>query len=170
MNRKRYIDQYKTLINNDQVVKASEFAMSKLTAKDKEKIKASFEKNKEKIMKGSFDMSESDAYRVYMESIANKSMQKDISVGESSKAVLRSRAYTTKYDMLRENVISGIRSDRAAYENWRKLTQHKKINFENMRYIGDNQYVYTMPTYEILIDFHNSPKEVRISKYEKPTI
>ena len=35
------------------------------------------------------------------------------------------------------------RKDENAYEKWRKFTQHKKINMENLEYMGDNTYQYT---------------------------
>lgn len=126
--------------------------------KAEEKIGAFYEKNKERIDKA-FDpetMYKPEGYdafympkgnftnkEMFTQEVLQRAKRKGISVDKASKEMLHTIRYTSKAEIAKENFMKALRKDEIAYDKWRKFTQHKKINMDNMEYMGDNTYQYT---------------------------
>lgn len=126
--------------------------------KAEEKIGTFYDNNKERIDKAydpetMYKPEGYDAFYMPKGNFTNKEMftqevlqrakRKGISVDKAAKELLHTYRYTSKEDIAKENFMKALRQDEIAYEQWRKFTQHKKINMENMVYVGDRTYQYT---------------------------
>ena len=126
--------------------------------KAEEKIGVFYENNKERIDKAydpetMYKPEGYDAFYMPKGNFTNKEMftqevlqrakRKGISVDKAAKEMLHTIRYTSKAEIAKENLMKALRKDEIAYGKWRKFTQHKKINMENMEYMGDNTYQYT---------------------------
>lgn len=126
--------------------------------KAEKKIGTFYENNKEKIDKA-FDpetMYKPEGYEtfympkgdftnkeMFTQEVLQRAKRKGISVDKAAKEMLRTVRYTSKDEIAKENLMKAMRKDNVAYKKWRKFTQHKKVNMENMVYMGDNTYQYT---------------------------
>lgn len=98
---------------------------------------------------------------MFTQEVLQRAKRKGISVDKAAKELLHTVRYTSKADIAKENLLKGIHKDKDVYDKWRKFTQHKKINMENIEYVGDNTYQYTRSDGLIaMIIFKNSPEEI----------
>ena len=144
--------------------------------KAEEKISDFYEKNKERIDKA-FDpetMYKPEGYdafympkgnftnkEMFTQEVLQRAKRKGISVDKAAKEMLHTVRYTSKAEIAKENFLKGIHKDKDVYDKWRKFTQHKKINMENIEYVGDNTYQYTREDgLMAMVIFKNSPEEI----------
>lgn len=144
--------------------------------KAEKKIGTFYENNKEKIDKA-FDpetMYKPEGYEtfympkgdftnkeMFTQEVLQRAKRKGISVDKAAKEMLRTVRYTSKEEIAKENLMKGIHKDKDVYDKWRKFTQHKKIDMENIEYVGDNTYQYTRVDGLIaMVIFKNSPEEI----------
>ena len=144
--------------------------------KSEEKIGSFYEKNKERIDKA-FDpetMYKPEGYdafympkgnftnkEMFTQEVLQRAKRKGISVDKAAKEMLNTIRYTSKAEIAQQNFLKGIHKDKDVYDKWRKFTQHKKINMENIEYVGDNTYQYTRADgLMAMVIFKNSPEEI----------
>lgn len=159
--------------------------MKKITSKTEQIIHEAYLKNKDRIddfstdKKYGSDRKLPNPERTFRDTVVSymsdeyKKIAKrssNMSVNAAINATLNSAKYSTAEESSNRGVLKGIRGDRQAYEEWRRLTQHRKIDFSKLRYESDNKFIYSMPKYDILISFENSPVEVGVERIEKPSI
>lgn len=144
--------------------------------KAEEKIGAFYEKNKNRIdraydpetmykpegydafymPKGNFTNKE-----MFTQEVLQRAKRKGISVDKAAKEMLHTVRYTSKAEIAKENFLKGIHKDKDVYDKWRKFTQHKKIDMENIEYVGDNTYQYKRADgLMAMVIFKNSPEEI----------
>ena len=98
---------------------------------------------------------------MFTQEVLQRAKRKGISVDKAAKEMLHTVRYTSKAEIAKENFLKGLRKDEDVYKQWRKFTQHKKINMENIEYVGDNTYQYTRADGLIaMVIFKNSPEEI----------
>ena len=97
----------------------------------------------------------------FTQEVLQRAKRKGISIDKASKELFHTYRYTSKEEIAKENLLKGLRKDKDVYDQWRKFTQHKKINPENIEYVGDNTYQYTRADgLMAMIIFKNSPEEI----------
>lgn len=89
---------------------------------------------------------------------------KDLTTTQAIKMVIRSESYTPYEERAARNLLSGLRKDINAYADWRRLTAHKKIDYNNFTYLGydddGEKKIYSYKNYrgkQILIFIDESP-------------
>jgi len=102
--------------------------------------------------------------REFIQQVIKRAKQKNMSIRQAAAMELRSDIFNPTRVPGWNNFLSGLRNfDRAKYEEYRKFTQHKKVDQSRVRYEGDNTYSYTRSDGKRIVITHIlSPVEWRI--------
>lgn len=130
-------------------------------------IEKYYESNKDYIYSTLKDAGIIDPKSAFINQVLNRRAYLKSSTKQAIRSVIRSKTFTPQSQIFYENAMSGIRSDKEVYAQFRKIIRHQKIIPENFTYIGDNKYTYETATKIILINFNNSPKAIYLSWIDK---
>lgn len=103
-----------------------------------------------------------DLKPIFRESVLRTRLAYNMSTESALKNVIGSETYKTEGERLKENMFKGLKFDKGAYAEWRRLTGHKKIDFDRIVYEGDNRYSYIQGNTKIYVDYSNSPQRVYV--------
>lgn len=128
-----------------------------------------YEKHKDTIEQGlsilDEDLNRKAIFKLQIETIME---QTGDSVSKAVARELRTETFTPRVERMRNNAISGLKSDKYAYKEFLKLKGKRKFDPENLRFIGDNAYAYNLDEdYMIVISFSNSPKQVMVTRHKR---
>lgn len=126
------------------------------------KIDRYYDAHKEQIYNALHDIFGDDRnYKdVFRQSVLRTRTAEKLSTDKAIRNVMQSETYIPKWERLKNNAFRGLKKDRNAYDTWRRLTQHKKIDFSRIVYEGNNRYSYITRNIKIYIDYDTSPEQV----------
>lgn len=126
------------------------------------KIDRYYDAHKEQIYNALHDIfgDDRDYKDVFRQSVLRTRTAEKLSTDKAIKNVMQSETYIPEWERLRDNAFRGLKKDRNAYDTWRRLTQHQKIDFSRIVYEGNNRYSYITRNIRIYIDYDTSPEQV----------
>lgn len=128
----------------------------------KERIEAYYMAHSEDIDKAIKGRFRADPMDKFFADVVYYRAQKGVDTDAAIRGTLNTLTYKTYESRAAENMLKGLRSDRQAYAEWRRLTGHQKIDKDRIVYEGDNNYSYVRGNTKINIFFDNSPIRIVI--------
>ena len=132
-------------------------------------IRKYYERYKSKIDRVlTYKNTEEEKFRAFEAQFRAKQFLDHTNAAQTAKRLIKSTQYTSPEERGVNNLLHKIRGDKAIYGEWRRLTQHKKI--DNIHYIGstdsgESEYVAQSSLgFKIRILITNSPTLIILSR------
>lgn len=128
----------------------------------KEKIEAYYMAHSEDIDKAIKGRFRADPMDKFFADVVYYRAQKGVDTDTAIHGTLNTLTYKTYEFRAAENMLKGLRSDKQAYAEWRRLTGHQKIDKSRIVYEGDKLYSYIRGNMKIFIFFDDSPVQILV--------